>query len=78
MNKILLLDLNGGEDWHGTQKILDTYGKKYYITVHRPYLDDWNDVLKNYRRNLEGKLPEVQRAEKIPMKSKEKQLGVAI
>lgn len=37
----------------GTQRIQKEFGDRYEITVHRPNLNDWNDVLKNYRKNLE-------------------------
>ena len=43
---------------NGTEKIQKEYSRNYNIAIHTPYLDDWNDVLKNYRRNIEGKIPE--------------------
>jgi hypothetical protein len=47
-------EINAG--LNGTEKIKNEYGHDYSITIHKPYLDDWNDVLKNYRRNIEGKI----------------------
>lgn len=47
---------------NGTQKIIDNYGEKYNVTTHRPHLNDWNDVLKNYRHNLQGQMTEIDRA----------------
>lgn len=52
-------EINAG--WNGTQKIVETYGEKYNVTVHRPHLNDWNDVLKNYRHNLKPKMHSIDR-----------------
>ena len=38
---------------NGTEKIIQKYQEQYSITTHQPHLNDWNDVLKNYRKNLE-------------------------
>ena len=63
---------------NGIKKLLKAYGKDYHITVHQPYMDDWNDVLKNYRRNLEGKLPKIREPERPRVNSRAKQLEMAI
>ena len=46
---------------NGMEKITKDFGDKYHITRHQPHLNDWNDVLKNYRHNLEGKIPDLSR-----------------
>ena len=69
-------DINAGRN--GAEKIQEVYGKSYIVTQHCPHLNDWNDVLKNYRHTLEGKIPEVRKPERHLDFSKTKQLGVAI
>lgn len=69
-------NINAGKN--GTEKIRKNYEKQYQIIIHQPYLDDWNDVLKNYRRNLEGMLPEIRGPGRSPAISKSRQFGVAI
>ncbi len=69
-------NINAGRN--GAEKIQEVYGKSYTVTQHRPYLNDWNDVLKNYRHTLEGKVPEIQKPEHPLGFSKTKQRGVAI
>ncbi|MCY1712849.1 toprim domain-containing protein [Caproiciproducens galactitolivorans] len=46
---------------NGTKRIMERYGNSYHISIHQPHLNDWNDVLKNYRHNLEGKVQEPSR-----------------
>ena len=58
---------------NGAEKIEELYGKSYAISRHCPHLDDWNDVLKNYRQNLEGRL-----SVREPAVSKPRHLGLAI
>jgi hypothetical protein len=48
---------------NGIKKDMQEYGTKYNVTVHQPHLNDWNDVLKNYRHNLQGKMQELQKQE---------------
>jgi len=68
-------EINAGRN--GTQKIIDNYGERYNVITHRPHLNDWNDVLKNYRQNLQPKMQDLTRsAEKVtqitkPLKSME-------
>ncbi|MVB10145.1 hypothetical protein CAFE_08220 [Caprobacter fermentans] len=70
-------DINAGRN--GTEKIMDRYGSAYAVTMHKPFLNDWNDVLKNFRKNLEGKLPEPEHSVYIRQNvSKAKQVGIAI
>lgn len=52
-------EINAGQN--GTEKIQKSYGQKYSITQHKPFLDDWNDVLKNFRKNLEGEITHLSR-----------------
>ena len=68
--------INAGRN--GAEKIQKLYGKSYLVSRHCPHLDDWNDVLKDYRKNLEGKLQGIGRAEPVRNVTKSKQLGVAI
>ena len=68
--------INAGRN--GAEKIQKLYGKSYLVFRHCPHLDDWNDVLKDYRKNLEGKLQGIGRAEPVRNVTKSKQLGVAI
>lgn len=64
---------------NGTGRIVETYGNSYHITKHQPHLNDWNDVLKNYRHNLEGQIPSLSRASARPEVNRgTKDLGVAI
>ncbi|QAT49149.1 hypothetical protein EQM14_04810 [Caproiciproducens sp. NJN-50] len=70
-------DINAGRN--GTEKIIEKYGPTYAVTAHTPFLNDWNDVLKNYRKELEGEPPEQVR----PVRSRQsgpkaKQMGMAI
>jgi hypothetical protein len=54
--------INAGEN--GTKKIVEKYGEKYHVTLHQPHLNDWNDVLKNYRYNhLEEKMKQLRQNE---------------
>ena len=70
-------EINAGQN--GTEKIRNTYGQNYAISQHKPFLDDWNDVLKNYRGNLEGKIPDLSRPAGKPEPSRDsKNLGIAI
>lgn len=70
-------EINAGSN--GTEKILATYGASYNVISHKPFLDDWNDVLVNYRKNLEGKLNEAERPVYNRQNSpKTKQMGMAI
>lgn len=49
--------INAGRN--GAQRIIEKYGEKYHVTMHQPHLNDWNDVLKNYRHGLESKMHEL-------------------
>lgn len=70
-------DINAGRN--GTEKIIEKYGSAYAVTTHKPFLNDWNDVLKNYRKNLEGNMPEPNRSvHSHQISSKAKQIGMAI
>ena len=42
--------INAGRN--GAVRINEKYGGEYHIIKHQPHLNDWNDVLKNYRKNL--------------------------
>lgn len=68
-------DINAGRN--GVERIQQTYGQSYVVSQHQPHLNDWNDVLKNYRHTLEGKIPELQqtRTERL---STRHQIGIAI
>ena len=68
--------INAGRN--GAEKIQKLYGESYAVSRHCPFLDDWNDVLKNYRRNLEGKLPTRQNPEQLRAASKSGRLDRAI
>ena len=63
---------------NGTEKIKKEYSRNYNIIVHKPYLDDWNDVLKNYRQNIEGKIPEQNRSTYKQQKKQTKKTEIAI
>lgn len=39
----------------GTEKLMQKYRDQYQITVHQPYLNDWNDVLCRVREVSPGK-----------------------
>lgn len=70
-------DINAGRN--GTEKITEKYGHTDVVTTHKPFLNDWNDVLKNYRKNLEGKMPEPDRSyHSRQISPKVKQVGMAI
>ena len=68
--------INAGRN--GAEKIQKLYGESYAVSRHCPFLDDWNDVLKNYRRNLEGNLLTRQSPERLRAASKSGRLGRAI
>ena len=70
-------NINAGRN--GTDKIIEKYGSTYAVATHKPFLNDWNDVLKNYRKNLEGKIPEPDRLiHNHQISPKAKQIGMAI
>ncbi len=53
-------DINAG--LNGTKKVIEKYSKVYNVTVHKPHLNDWNDVLKNFRKNhMDKKLDDIQK-----------------
>lgn len=54
------------------------YGEFYAVSCYCPFLDDWNDGLKNYRRNLEENIPTRQSPERIHAISKSGRLDRAI
>lgn len=64
--------INAGAN--GSRKIVEKYGDKYHVTLHQPHLNDWNDVLKNYRHNhLEEKMNQLRQHEakaRVPAKSR--------
>lgn len=68
-------DINAGEN--GMQRIQKLYGKAYTVTQHRPHLNDWNDVLKNYRHNLESKMPDLRSHETV-RSQRRRDVGIAI
>lgn len=41
---------------NGTNRIIEKYSKQYTIIVHKPHLNDWNNVLTNYRQHLQRKM----------------------
>lgn len=68
-------NINAGRN--GAEKIREMYGKSYTVIQHCPHLNDWNDVLKNYRNTLEGKIPEL-RSTQISQPPKAHEIGIAI
>ncbi len=65
-NIILCLNNDSKEFGHiinaglnATENLSKRYQDKYNIGTHIPHLNDWNDVLKNYRHNLESKMSEL-------------------
>lgn len=50
-----------------TDRIHQEFGSKYHISVHRPNLNDWNDVLVNYRNNLAAITQQLQPARSAPV-----------
>jgi hypothetical protein len=58
-------DINAG--MNATANLSKRYQDKYNISTHMPHLNDWNDVLKNYRHNLEDKMNELR---KLDVKAK--------
>ncbi|OCN03406.1 hypothetical protein A7X67_11010 [Clostridium sp. W14A] len=70
-------DINAGRN--GTEKIMERYGSAYTVTTHKPFLNDWNDVLKNFRKNLEGEITHLSRPA-VDRKANRnfKSLGVAL
>jgi len=69
----IVLGLNNDDDGNhkinaglnGIKKDMQEYGDKYNIVVHQPHLNDWNDVLRNYRHNLQGKMQEIKERENM-------------
>lgn len=41
---------------NGTNRIIEKYSKLYTVNVHKPHLNDWNNVLTNYRKHLRSKM----------------------
>lgn len=50
-----------------TDRIRQEFGSKYHISVHKPNLNDWNDVLVNYRNNLAAITQQLQPARSAPV-----------
>lgn len=45
---------------NGTKNIQDKYSKTHNVSVHKPHLNDWNDVLKNFKaKQLDRKMPAI-------------------
>lgn len=42
---------------NGTNRIIERYSKQYEVIVHKPHLNDWNNVLTNYQQRLQAKMP---------------------
>lgn len=60
--------INAGEK--GMAQKIALYGDKYNITLHRPHLNDWNDVLKNYKaKQIDQQKSPPQQQKKTPHKS---------
>lgn len=53
--------INAGQK--ATKNLSERFQDDYHISTHIPHLNDWNDVLKNYRKNLEGKMHQLHRPE---------------
>lgn len=53
--------INAGQK--ATRNLSERFKDEYHISTHIPYLNDWNDVLKNYRKNLEAKMHQLHRPE---------------
>lgn len=50
-----------------TDRIRQEFGNKYKVAVHKPTLNDWNDVLVNYRNNLAAITQQLQPARSAPV-----------
>ena len=55
--------INAGRN--GTERIMEKYGDQYNVSVHTPHLNDWNDVLKSYRKVLQDKLQKIKQREDL-------------
>lgn len=63
--KNIIVGLNNDEQQHGhkinaglngTKRIQEKFSSQYQIRIHKPHLNDWNDVLRNFRQRLQNKI----------------------
>lgn len=60
--------INAGKN--GIDKICRKFGEEYDVSIHQPHLNDWNDVLKNYRKNhLAARMKELRRPPPVQAKT---------